>query len=79
MVAIAAKYINVYLQIVFPCSFEKAVKVSDREGVIALISARHDSHEREVVAILMGNQMVAAIAKQKAVPAGIVAPGGGRT
>ena len=78
MVAITTEMVNVHFQIIFPRSFEKAVKVFDREGVIALISARHDSHEREIVAILMGDQMIVAVTEQKTVPVGIIAPGGGR-
>jgi hypothetical protein len=78
MVSVTTKDANVYLEAIFPGSLEKSVKVFDRKCVVALITTRHMGMQREIMAILMYNDMVVAVTKQKAFPIGIIAPGSRR-
>lgn len=73
---ITTELVNVHLEAIFPHSFEVAVKGLEREGVVAFTAAEQSCVQGEIMAILMRNQMVVAITKQKCTfcMAGVLTP-----
>lgn len=79
VVTVAAEDADAHGEAVFAGCFEEAVEGFERKGVIALVASGHDGEKRQVVSILMDDQVVIAIAEYITALVGIVTPfGGGR-
>jgi len=66
------------METIFVGGLEEAVEGLERERVVGLVASRHDGEQRQIMTILMNNQMIVTVSKEITVPVGIVAPLGGR-